>query len=95
MIWIRIVHLEEQKKLLKKSLTKILKSLLSSFTAMCIRGRTDPWQLSNLFKEDVPFIDEFLLTAVNETERNDLLELIEKRTNKKSTIFCSQWSPEG
>lgn len=29
------------------------------------------------------------------SERNDILELMEARSNKKSTILCSQWSPEG
>ena len=40
-------------------------------------------------------MDEFLLVAASPTERNDLLELMESRTNRRSTIFCSQWTPEG
>lgn len=44
---------------------------------------------------DLLILDEFLLTKPNETERSDLFEIIQVRTDKKSTIFCSQWSPEG
>lgn len=49
-------------------------------------------QLSNY---DLIIIDEFLLSTINEIEKNDLLELMESRCNKNSTILCSQWSPEG
>lgn len=68
--------------------------LLSEFEAARIRVNYRIF-LKKMSHYPLLIIDEFLLTAVNETERNDLLELIEKRTNKKSTIFCSQWSPEG
>ncbi|WP_255376360.1 ATP-binding protein [Massilimicrobiota sp. An134] len=34
-------------------------------------------------------------TSVNETEVNSILEIMELRCNKKSTILCSQWTPEG
>ena len=44
---------------------------------------------------DLLIIDEFLLTSVNETEVNNILEIMEIRCNKKSTILCSQWTPEG
>ena len=40
-------------------------------------------------------LDEFLLTTISECERNDLFEVIQSRTDKKSTIYCSQWAPEG
>ena len=49
-------------------------------------------KLGNL---DLLIIDEFLLTSVNETEVNNILEIMEIRCNKKSTILCSQWTPEG
>lgn len=48
--------------------------------------------LKQLNKIDLLILDEFLLTGVSDEERNDLLELIESRCNRKSTIFCSQWS---
>ena len=51
--------------------------------------------LKQLQKYDLLILDEFLLVSTEENDRNNLLELIESRTNKKSTIFCSQWTPEG
>ncbi|MBR5290941.1 MAG: ATP-binding protein [Erysipelotrichaceae bacterium] len=49
----------------------------------------------NLQKYDLLILDEFLLSPTNESERAYFLELMESRCNKKSTIFCSQWTPEG
>ena len=46
-------------------------------------------------KYELVILDEFLLRSTNETERNDLLELMEIQCNKKSTIFCSQYSFDG
>lgn len=51
--------------------------------------------MKKLFKIDLLILDEFLLTTINESERNDLFEVIQSRTDKKSTIYCSQWAPEG
>lgn len=68
--------------------------LLSEFEAVRIQGRYRDY-LKQISKIDLLIIDEFLLTTVNESERNDILEVIEKRTNRKSTILCSQWTPEG
>ena len=56
--------------------------LLSEFEAARIRGNYRIF-LKKMSHYPLLNIDEFLLIAVNETERNDLLELIEKRTNKK------------
>ena len=63
--------------------------LLSEFEAVRIQGRYRDY-LKQISKIDLLIIDEFLLTSVNESERNDILEVIEKRTNRKSTILCSQ-----
>ena len=41
------------------------------------------------------YLLSLLLTPISECERNDLLEVIQSRTDKKSTIDCSQWAPEG
>lgn len=71
-----------------------LPELFSEFEAKRIQGNYRQY-LNQLSKFDLLIIDEFLLSRTSETERNDLLELMEKRINKKSTIFCSQWSPEG
>lgn len=51
--------------------------------------------MKQLGKLDLLIIDEFLLTAVSEIEVNNILEIMEARCNKKSTILCSQWTPEG
>ena len=51
--------------------------------------------MRKLQKIDLLILDEFLLTPPNESERNDLFEIIEMRTDRKSTIYCSQWAPEG
>ena len=51
--------------------------------------------MKKLSKVDFLILDEFLLTPISECERNDLLEVIQSRTDKKSTIYCSQWAPEG
>lgn len=41
------------------------------------------------------YLLSLLLTPISECEQNDLLEVIQSRTDKKSTIYCSQWAPEG
>ena len=46
--------------------------------------------MKQLGKLDLLIIDEFLLSSVNETEVNSILEIMELRCNKKSTILCSQ-----
>ena len=51
--------------------------------------------MKKLSKVDLLILDEFLLTTISEGERNDLFEVIQSRTDNKSTIYCSQWAPEG
>ena len=46
--------------------------------------------MKKLSKVDLLILDEFLLTAISECEQNDLFEVIQSRTDKKSTIYCSQ-----
>ena len=46
-------------------------------------------------KVDLLVIDEWLLTELNQEDSIHLLEIIEARLNKTSTIFCSQFSPDG
>ena len=50
--------------------------------------------MKNLSKVDLLIQDEFLLITTSECERNDLFEVIQLRTDKKSTIYCSQRAPE-
>ena len=71
-----------------------LPELFSEFEVHRIQG-TYRTYLKNLQKYDLLILDEFLLSPTNESERADLLELMESRCNKKSTIFCSRWTPEG
>ena len=71
-----------------------LPELFSEFEAKRIQGQFRPY-LKQLQKYDLLILDEFLLVAASQSERNDLLELMESRTNRKSTIFCSQWTPAG
>jgi DNA replication protein DnaC len=40
-------------------------------------------------------LDEWLLVPLNNTEARDLLEIVEARHKKASTIFCSQFPPAG
>ena len=71
-----------------------LPELFSEFEAKRIQGQFRQY-LKQLQKYDLLILDEFLLVAASPSERNDLLELMESRANKRSTIFCSQWTPEG
>jgi len=40
-------------------------------------------------------LDEWLLNPLNNSEARDLLEIVESRHKKASTIFSSQFSPAG
>jgi len=71
-----------------------LPELFSKFEEKRIQGKYNEY-LKRLGKYDLLIIDEFLLKPTNESERSDLLELMEIRCNKKSTIFCSQYSFDG
>lgn len=46
--------------------------------------------LNQLAKMDLLILDDFGLEALQPTDRNDLLEIIEDRHNLKSTLFTSQ-----
>lgn len=71
-----------------------LPDLLMDLETARIQG-TYRKMIKQLGKLDLLILDEFLLTSVNETEVNNILEIMELRCNKKSTILCSQWTPEG
>ena len=70
------------------------RELFSKFEEKRIQGKYNEY-LKRVGKYDLLIIDEFLLKPTNESERSDLLELMEIRCNKKSTIFCSQYSFDG
>ncbi len=40
-------------------------------------------------------VDEWLLTSLSQEDSLHVLEILEARLNKLSTIFCSQFAPEG
>ena len=46
--------------------------------------------IEKLAKPDVLVLDDFGLSKLNDTERRDLLEVIEERQGRKSTIIASQ-----
>ena len=46
-------------------------------------------------KYTLVILDEFLLISTSDQEQRDLLELMEYRCGQASTIFCSQFTPEG
>lgn len=49
-----------------------------------------PKMMNRLAKIDVLILDDFGLSTLSETERRDLLEVLEDRQKRKSTIFTSQ-----
>ena len=71
-----------------------LPDLFAEFETKKIQGKYREY-LKELKKYDLLILDEFLLVSASPGERNDLLELMEARINRKSTIFASQWLPEG
>lgn len=71
-----------------------LPELFSKFEEMRIQGKYNDY-LKKLGKYDLLILDEFLLKPTNEFERSDLLELMEIRCNRKSTIFYNQYSFDG
>lgn len=51
---------------------------------------TYPKVMDRLAKPDVLIMDDFGLSVLNDLERRDLLEVIEERQNRRSTIMTSQ-----
>ena len=71
-----------------------LPELFSKIEMMRIQGKYHDY-LNQLRKYDLLILDEFLLQPTNESERADLLEIIEMRCNSRSIIFCSQYAYDG
>ena len=71
-----------------------LTELLSDLEAARIQNRYRQ-AIVKISRYDLLIIDDFLLTETNTVERNDILEILESRVTHKSTIFASQFSPEG
>lgn len=71
-----------------------LPELFSEFEAARIQGKYQ--QLMNQHqKYALMILDEFLLVPATDTVQRDLLELMEYRCGRFSTIICSQFTPEG
>ena len=46
--------------------------------------------MSTLAKKDLIVIDDFALAPLTDEQRRDLLEIVEERYNRKSTLIASQ-----
>lgn len=51
--------------------------------------------VSKYKKIELLIIDEWLLTTLSQEDAIHVFEIIEARLNNTSTIFCSQYAPEG
>lgn len=51
--------------------------------------------VSKYKKIELLILDEWLLTLLSQEEAIHVFEIIEARLKKASTIFCSQYAPEG
>lgn len=69
-----------------------LPELFSELEAARIQGKYH--QVMKQFQK-FSILDEFLLIPASNQEQRDLLELMEYRCGQVSTIFCSQFMPEG
>lgn len=71
-----------------------LPELFSELEAARIQGKYQQ-VMKQYQKYALVILDEFLLIPASDQEQRDLLELMEYRCGQASTIFCSQFTPEG
>jgi len=71
-----------------------LPELFSELEAARIQGKYQQ-VMRQYQKYALVILDEFLLIPASDQEQRDLLELMEYRCGQASTIFCSQFTPEG
>lgn len=71
-----------------------LPDLLTEFQIARMQG-TYRKLIGQYKKCNLLILDEWMLTPVTDHEQRDILEIIESRYKIGSTIFCSQFSPEG
>lgn len=71
-----------------------LPELFSEIEAARIQGKYHQ-VMKQYQKYALVILDEFLLIPSSDQEQRDLLELMEYRCQRASTIFCSQFVPEG
>ena len=71
-----------------------LPEMLGELAVACAEGRFA--KAVKLYKQvKLLIIDEWLLFPVTDTDARDILEIINARHKRASTIFCSQFAPEG
>jgi DNA replication protein DnaC len=71
-----------------------LPELFSELEAARIQGKYQQ-VMKQYQKYALVILDEFLLIPASDQEQRDLLEIMEYRCGQTSTIFCSQFTPEG
>ena len=71
-----------------------LPELFNEFEVARIQG-TYKALMKQYQKYALMILDEFLLVPTSENEQRDLLELMELRCGRSSTVICSQFVPEG
>ena len=71
-----------------------LPELFSELEAARIQGKYQQ-VMRQYQKYALVILDEFLLIPASDHEQRDLLELMEYRCGQMSTVFCSQFTPEG
>jgi DNA replication protein len=67
--------------------------LLNSLMVACAEGNISKL-LKKYYRIDLLIIDDFLLTDTTLTEQKNLMEIFEYRGSGKSTMLCSQCSPD-
>jgi DNA replication protein DnaC len=71
-----------------------LPELFCDLEAARVQGRYQQ-TMKHYQKYPLIILDEFLLVSTTEAEQRDLLELLEYRCGRASTIICSQFMPKG
>jgi DNA replication protein DnaC len=71
-----------------------LPDLFASFQDATLKGKREEF-MKKCRKTAVLILDEFLLYTASEEEQQILLEIMERRVNRATTIVCSQYEPEG
>ena len=92
--YIRLPELFSELEAARKTRYIRLPELFSELEAARIQGKYH--QVMKQFQKlPLVILDEFLLIPASDQEQRDLLELMEYRCGQVSTIFCSQFMPEG
>jgi DNA replication protein DnaC len=71
-----------------------LPDLFDGYRMAVLNGKREDF-LRKCQKTTVLILDEFLLYKATEEEQQSLLEIMERRVDRATTIVCSQFGPEG